>query len=208
MPKRNKSWMASYRHGTRANCGAKGDAAATGKATGEEEYTAYVPVFSWDRYQVSLVGLVRGTSSRPPQEHEGQGLFLPDTCKILSTQKHLQAPIRLSLRLLVPVEEVPTGPAFIDAADVSQSLHRQLMACIPEGDIDIMKGFNKMTSHPSGSLWLDIAKPNRQLEPVHEQQEEGSSQHEWKGREILEVSCSHPPPDLARARVPAMEQVR
>ena len=85
------SWMASYRHGTRANCGTKGDAAATGKATGEEEYTAYVPVFSWDRNQVSLVGLVRGTSSRPPQEHEGQGLFLPDTCKVLNTQKHLQA---------------------------------------------------------------------------------------------------------------------
>ena len=77
--------MTSHKHSTRANgVATKGDA-NSGKITEELGHTAYTPALSLDDKGVSLVGLLRGISSRQPLGQEGHALFMPDTYILLSS---------------------------------------------------------------------------------------------------------------------------
>ena len=203
--------MTGHKHGTRANGVATQGDAVSGKIIQEPGHIAYAPVFSLDDTGASLVGLLRGISSRPPLGLEGHGHFMPDTYSLLSSQKHLQAPIRLSLQLLAAAAELPHTSTFIDTEDVPPTLRTQLQAHIPSSEIEIMREFNKAASHPSGSLWLNIDTPHFRIESAFDRPEDvGSPQKPGHSndKKNLRLSQSHPPPDLALARAPEVEQVR
>ena len=96
--------------------------------------------------------------------------------------------------------------------DVPPTLCTQLLAHIPRSDIEVMRGFNKTVSYPSDSLWLNIDRPNFRMDAAFDRAEDVGP-HEFSpqkpnDRKDLEFSQSHPPPDLALARAPEVEQER